>query len=496
MENKGKLEASLKEGLINVQNFELSGNSTELKISGNKDKKDNLKFTAEGSLDLSLFAFLTPFFQDMRGTLKLNAQVAGKTAKPEFLGNAFINKGYFKLKTFPHPFEEIKSDILFSQSRVVINSIKGLLGGGELSAAGNVFIKDFRDIPVDIAGDLSHTTLNIPEGLTTTGTGRFRITGNWFPYLLKADHNIESGLYSKNFGTDTNSELMKRSTFLPKNILLKESSSLEFDLNTHFSKGVTVRNNLVDTDVKGNLKIKGDTQKSILTGELETLPGGKFYFRETPFSISSAKVKFDNPAENNPQIYAVGTSRVREWDVSLIYQGTLDKHEIKLSSTPPLPERSIVSLLALGTTDDDLEKTRSNSLQALQGYQAGGVLLEQNPLLQDFKRKTGVVVKFTQSVDDTRNIISPHFVAQKDWTPNFSTSLGRTTGSRSSNDFKMEFRLNRNISVLGSYEQRDYDQFSVSTLPNSASLPVPAGTQPTTTTDIFGVDLQYQLEFR
>ncbi len=496
MENKDPLEIKFNGGNVDIQNFNLQGDNTNIKATGSRDKKDNLKVNVDGNLDLSLLTFLTPFFQDMRGILKINSQVAGHSSKPEFLGNAFIDKGYFKLRTFVHPFEDIKADVLFSQSRIVVNSIKGALAGGDMALAGNVVIKGYHDIPVDISGDLNHATFTVPDGLMTKGSGRFRISGSWFPYTLHADYNVDSGLYSKNFGDENNSTLIKRSAFLPKTILQKEAAALEFDLNTHFQKGISVKNNIVDSDVKGDIRVRGDPGKILLTGEIETQPNGKIFFRETPFAISTARVKFDNPNENNPVIYAEGTSRVREWDVNLLFQGTMDKHEIKLSSSPPLPERSIVSLLALGTTEDDLEKSRSTDQQALQGYQAGGVLLEQNPLVQDFKRSTGVQVRFTQNVDDTRNIIMPRFVAQKDWTPKFSTSLGRTLGDRSASDFKMEYRFNKSISILGSYEQRDYDQFSVSTLPNSATIPVPVGTQPTSTTDIMGIDLQYQLEFR
>ncbi|MBK9293273.1 MAG: translocation/assembly module TamB domain-containing protein [Oligoflexia bacterium] len=495
MENSSQILVTFDDGLVKVESLQFTGDNTEISIDGQRSKKDNLNLNINGQLDLSLFTFLTPFFKDMRGSLKINSQIAGTTEKPEFLGTAYINKATFKLKEFPHAFEDINSDLIFSQSKIVVNSLKGVLGGGNLNATGNITIKGLRDIPIELSGDLQKTTLNIPEGLTTKGSGEFSISGNWWPYTIHANYVVESGLYTKNFGDQENSVLLKKSAFLPDVLSQKVSSSINLDLNVNFPKSVTIKNSLLESDVTGQLHIKGDPSHSILTGEINTLPNGKFYFRETPFILSVGRAKFNNPNENNPNVYAVGSARVREWDINLLYQGNLDKHEIKLSSSPALPERSIISLLALGITDENLEKNKSSDQLALQGYQAGSVILQQNPLIQDFKRKAGVTVRLSQTVDDTRNTVMPKFIAEKQWTPQFSTSLGRTFGEKSSNDVKVEYKLNRNVSILGSYEQRDYDQFSVSTSTSTSSGASATASQ-TTTTDILGIDLQYQMEFK
>lgn len=497
MENKSEVLVKFDEGLVNIENLKFIGDNTEISVEGQRNKKNNLNLNINGQLDLGLFTFLTPFFKDMRGSLKINSQVAGTTERPEFLGTALINKATFKLKEFPHAFEDINSDLIFSQSKIVVNSLKGTVGGGNLTASGSVTMKGPQNVPIEIAGELQKTTLNIPEGLITKGSGEFSISGNWWPYTLHANFNIDSGQYTKNFGDQENSVLMKRSVFLPSTVQQKTASSIDFDLNVNILKSVAIRNSLLEADVKGNLHIKGDPEHTILSGEINTLPNAKFYFRETPFILSVGKAKFNNPNENNPNVYAVGAARVRDWDINLLYQGNLDKHDIKLSSAPALPEKSIISLLALGITDDNLEKNKSSDQLALQGYQAGSVILQQNPLIQDFKKKAGVTVRLSQTVDDTRNTVMPKFVAEKQWTPKFSTSLGRTFGEKSSRDVSIEYRFNRNFSVLGSYEQRDYDQFSVSTTTSSTSATSSSSVQATTTTtDILGLNLQYQVDFR
>jgi translocation and assembly module TamB len=480
-------------GQVTLDRLQIEGDNTQLTLGGTRSKKDNLNFNINGRIDLSLLTFLTPFFKDMTGQLSLSTQIAGTTSKPDLLGSAFITKGYFKLEELPHPFEDIQADFLFSQSKALLNRFTGIFGGGKLSAGGSILFRGLRDIPVDLTGDLINATLNIPEGLTTKGSAHFTIAGNWFPYLLRGDYNVDSGLYTKNFTDETGDSTVKRSAYLPKVILQKDFYPLELDITAHFPKPVSIKNNLMEADVKGDLNINGQPSHPIFKGDIEAVPNGKIFFRETPFNISAARVKYNNPTENNPVVYTLATTRVRDWDVQLLVQGTLQKNKIELTSSPPLPEQKIISLLALGLTDDSIDKNTSNEQLALQGYQAGSLLLAENPLRKEIKKKFGVNVRLSQSVDDTKNVVLPRVVAEKQWTPQISTSFSRTIGDQVTRDVNVEYKLNRHFSILGSYEGRDYDPLAA-----QSSTTATGSTQPQSsfTQDVFGLDLQFQVEFR
>jgi hypothetical protein len=154
----------------------------------------------------------------------------------------------------------------------------------------------------------------------------------------------------------------------------------------------------------------------------------------------------------------------------------------------------------LGVTEDDENKTQQalitpNSLtnansqgqSQVQGYEAGSLLLSDNPLNNELKSRFGINMRLSQTVDDLHNIIIPHIVAEKSWSPRVSTSVSRSVGDYITQNAAVEYKLDRHFSVLGSFEQRDYDLYA---------LPGISGTQPTNQQQILGLDLQYQMQFK
>ena len=508
MRNTGPIRVHFDDGEIKVAQMQLDGDNTGLTVTGGKNKKDVLNFNVNGHLDLSLLMFLTPFLRDMNGDLSISTQIGGSLFHPDLLGSAYIKRGYFKLDALPQAFEDIFIDTTFSQSRILINRLAGHLGGGNLTATGAITFKDFGNIPVELTGDLIQTTLTVPDGLSTRGDFHFGLTGNWFPYVLKGEYNISGGLYSANIGGDGGQNSLQRSVYLPNVILQKDFSPLELDINTHFRKGMVAKNILIDTEVKGDMEIKGEPSHPTLKGDIEALPGGKAFFRETPFALSDAVIKFNGLPENNATVSARGATHVRDWDITLLVSGTQKNPKIELNSSPSLPEKSIISLLALGLIDEDTNKPQtqtalpaalsslnnSNTSQGtVQASQAGGLVLYNNPLQNELKKRFGVTVRLSQSVDDTRNIVTPQVIAEKQWTPKINTSVSRSVSDRVSQDFNIEYKLDRHFSVLGSFEQRDYDPLTVGTISTTTAATATTGSS---FDNILGLNLQYQVEFK
>jgi translocation and assembly module TamB len=501
MRNVDNIFVRFDDGLITVKQLQIEGDNTRLSVTGSKNRKDMLNFNINGRVDMSLLMFLTPFLRDMSGDMQMSTQIGGTLTHPDLLGSAYIKKGYFKTDVLPQPFEDVNIDATFSQARVLVNRLTGHVGGGNLSGAGTITFNSFGDVPVELSGELLGTTLTVPDGVTTHGDFHFGITGNWFPYLLKGDYNVENGTYAVNLGDEQAEGQVKRSTYLPKLIMQKDFIPLSVDLSTHFQKGMSVKNNMFEGDVKGDLEIKGDPSHAVLKGDVNAVPGSKILFRDTPFNVIDARLKFTNPSENNPTIYAQAGTRVRDWDVGLLIQGTKNKYKIDLNSTPPLPEHSIVQLLALGTIDEDDTRpvaqttfAGSNapapvqSQETLQSYEGYGVLLEKIPVRTEIKKRLGVNVRLTQT-QDAGNVIMPKIVAEKVWSPSWSMAFSRTIGDRVANDYNVEYKFSRHLSLLGTYEIRDYDPLALSGTALTTQ-------QTTIQSNILGVDLQFQVDFK
>jgi translocation and assembly module TamB len=277
---------------------------------------------------------------------------------------------------------------------------------------------------------------------------------------------------------------VKRSALLPTSFQQQSFSPIRFDLTAQFPSNVYVRNALVDTEVRGNLKILGTPDDPSILGEITTPPGGKIMFRDVPFEISSSNVRFTDPTKLNPTLYAAASTRLQDYDVNFLLQGTRENYRINLRSTPPLPEADIISLLALGYTPQQLERVKSDQQIDQQSYEIGGALLSNNPLGNEIKSKYGINVRFGSAVDDATQTVAPKVIVSKQWTSKFNTSASRTVGNVVKQDVKAEYQLNRNVSVIGSWEGKEFTEEQKSTQQTNKS------------TDVLGLDLQYRMEFK
>src|SRR3984893_627697 len=81
-----------------------------------------------------------------------------------------------------------------------------------------------------------------------------------------------------------------------------------------------------------------------------------------PFSrleIASGLLYFDPSDSFNPKIDLQGTSLIRDYTVHVYVFGTSLAPEAVFSSEPPLPQEEIISLLATGTTREELVEKNS-----------------------------------------------------------------------------------------------------------------------------------------
>ncbi|HEX4926006.1 MAG TPA: translocation/assembly module TamB domain-containing protein, partial [Bdellovibrionales bacterium] len=381
MANVKPLRATVRDGVISVDHFYIQGDNTQLTAESRASGERASQILLTGTVDMSLLAFLTPFLQEMRGIFSISSQLRLDDSRFEVLGSGFINRGYLKLKEFPHPIEQLKADFLFSQKKIIINSFTGLMAGGRASADGTIQIGGYKDFPAQIQIRLDEVTLKVPEGVTTQGSAQLSLTGNWFPYLLAGSYVIKDGLMDRAFEGQADTTI-RRSSFLPKIILQDTFEPIKMDIETSLIDTFKVKNALIDAQFAGQMRLKGTVSNPVLLGDVRALRGGNIFFRETPFEILTGNVRFDNPQEINPVLYVTAQSRVqaveytdtaqapgtvdqtgqdrskrtRQYEVNLLLQGTQKNTRITLTSQPPLEEHDIISLLALGVTSQQLER--------------------------------------------------------------------------------------------------------------------------------------------
>jgi translocation and assembly module TamB len=255
---------------------------------------------------------------------------------------------------------------------------------------------------------------------------------------------------------------------------------------------VLVNNSLVKAQVTGEVKASGTPDRLLLDGTLTPQPGGLAYFRYTPFEITSGFVEYDKMPPDNPKIYMTANAHVTEsvqdeqqrstehqYDVNLLVQGRAKPPQITLTSQPPLSQREIVSLLALGVTGTGMDASTSEE-QASSTSSAVGAALLQNAGGRRLKDSLGVDLKVSSSQPTPENASKPKVTLSKQWTPKFGASASSTLQANPSNEVKLEYKMNKNISVIGSWDGKET---------NAESTGEPAQS-------VFGLDLEYKVQFK
>lgn len=473
-------------GIKKADTLYLSGEGNSLTVKP-QFKNNDVQFYVEADLQLRLFQFLAPFLESLSGQLNVNTSLNFASGQLQMLGEGAISNTYIKLKGFPVPIEEIETPIQFSQSKIIFDEITALIGTRDLNGSGFIDFKGSKNILVDLTAAAENLEITFPEKVTTNGKADLRFSGHWMPYTLKVDYKVNDGLVEKDFGQDENSgvTLLPMSLYLPQSQIVERTPSVMLDVNVDLTSGVVVKNQLVKGEAKGQLNISGTPEQPQMVGRIEIEKGGQLFFRDKPFIIDNAVINFTPAREINPNIYITANSRVAEYDINLLVQGSSKNVQIKPTSQPPLSENDIFSLLALGYTTRGDQTLSSEMQQRQAGIEALATITNQSQFNKKIQNTFGLTVQLAPSIDSTKNIAIPKVVVSKQLQKKLNASYSRPlSGDNLVNEFKLQYLFNPNFSVNLNYQNSERNQQeNIQNYNQNES-------------GILGSDVEYKLEFK
>jgi translocation and assembly module TamB len=491
---------NVREGEANSSGFAISNADSYLKLDVAGLTREHLNASVNGKLDLSLLGLFTPFISDLRGNMAVSMDFKGSVEKPQLSGSAYVDKAYAKFNDFVHPFQNVRADLIFNDNQILLNSVQSDLAGGKVSGDGKITFAG-KSRPIDVKGSFSDVKLNVPDGFRTHGSGTVAITGNGFPYTMGINYSVVGGEISYEIGDQSGgTNTIKASNYLPHFLSQETFHPFTFNVDATLKNPVAVNNSLASVQVNGHIAATGTPDRLLLNGTITPVPGGKVFFKDTPFEIASAYFEYNDAPPSEPKVFLTANTRVtavsqddsggngqtrtqeKPYDVNLLIQGKGPTPQIILTSQPPLPQQDIVSLLALGMTTsssvDEKRATDQSSALAANSSAALGATLLQKAGGKRIKESLGVDLKVSsQTTPDTAS--QPKVTLSKQWTPKFGASASSTLNANPMNDVKLEYKMNKSISVIGSWTGREYVQEQKDAAKN-----------------ILGLDLEYKLQFK
>jgi translocation and assembly module TamB len=171
------------------------------------------------------------------------------------------------------------------------------------------------------------------------------------------------------------------------------------------------------------------------------------------FDILFASADFADPGRINPVLDVQAETRVREYRIRLGVSGKADRAVVTFLSDPPLADSDILALLAVGRKGEELEGKadvvgRGESLSFVSGRFQD--LLESRARSLTGLDRFQIDPYINKSDTPVPRVTVGKEIVEKRVFLTYSSNVGGTTPEQ---NLRVEYILNRNISLLGEYDE-------------------------------------------
>ncbi|MEP7015863.1 MAG: translocation/assembly module TamB domain-containing protein [Verrucomicrobiota bacterium] len=334
---------------------------------------------------VNLLRQLLPEVEIVDGDLALDVDVKGKFGQPMLNGNAdmTVNLLRFKNATLP-ALRDFKARLVFSNDNLKLEHFAGELAGGRFTTTGGVNFPTIASANLDLHLKADSVLVARNDTMTMRADADLSVVGPVTSANVSGNLAITNSRFLKNIdlipiGLPGRPAPQPPSSQPDFSIPQLPFRDWKFNVAIKTKDPVLLRGNLATGDATCELQLTGTGLAPGLSGVLRlrnvdaTLPFSRM-------SISYGFLYFDPSDSLNPKIDLNGTSVIQDYTVHVYVYGTVLSPQAIFTSEPPLPQEEIISLLATGTTRDQL--TGNNN--ALAGRAA--MLLVQQVYRKVFKK--------------------------------------------------------------------------------------------------------------
>ncbi len=414
----GPIALSYANGRLDVPSFVFRGPDTELSASGWVGQ-ERLELFLRGAMDLRILESISPMLVRTGGRVELTAVAGGSPRAPTLAGNALIEDARMSVRDQPLTLRDLDGRVEFTQERILLESLQGLLNEGRMQASGDVRLDAFAPSEVLLNVSLTDVATRFHEDIPFSTTGQLWLTGKPDALRLGGALDIRNLRYRRGLELDDILKRLARRSVLPT-LAEKPREYLTFDVGMHLGD-VRVDNNLARTRLLGSLRLTGTNARLGVLGTVETEEGSQAYFRNNQFTINRGQIEFQDRYGIDPVFDLHAQAQVREYQVKLHAYGRPAAPQVDLTSEPGLSEGDVISLLTLGLTSTDKETAASASagLAAEAFFNISGLdkqvkrFLPNNPVLKDLSLQISTTYNdATQQAEPTARLESKFLTEQ------------------------------------------------------------------------------------
>jgi hypothetical protein len=327
-----------------------------------------LPVSAQLKLPASSLAFLPswiPVLRKVDGTAAADFSVSGTVGKPIWQGGASVlaSGASFTSGSLP-TVKDLKLKLRVDEHRLTLDEVSVMLAGGRLQLSGGAGLENPLDPRLDLKLSADEILVLRDENLSLRANAAITCLGPFSRAGLRGQVDFVRG------------RVFKEIEFLPLSLpndlpppppsttlgtqgapaLPPPFDRWNFDIAIKTRDPIRLMGNVARGNAVADLKLSGLGSKPELTGKVRL----EEMWLKLPFSrlnITDGSLTFTREQPFDPSIDITGESITGNRIVQVFVQGRALDPKVRLTSSPPLPEGEIASLLATGVTTSDLSSS-------------------------------------------------------------------------------------------------------------------------------------------
>lgn len=351
LENVGPVRLTYRRDEIRVEQANLRGTDTDFRVSGSArfagDQTLNLR--VDGAVSLQLLASFYPQVE-AGGRAQINAQVAGTVDTPRLNGKVHLEGASLRYGDFPAGLSNVAGDFNFDTNRMVLDNVVAETGGGHITFSGAVSYGQGQ-LSYTINARSDQVRIRYPAGMSWLAGGTLRLAGNTQSATLSGRIVVDRLLMAEGFDLASFMVSSKEPATGPSTTS-PFLQNLEFDIQAESSPDSRMEWTGARLQTDASLRLRGTWEHPILLGHIHLL-SGEMAFRGNQFTIARGDINFANPFRLDPLLNVEATTTIRQYEVTLDFNGPASRLTLAYRSDPPLPSSDIIELLALGQTGEE-----------------------------------------------------------------------------------------------------------------------------------------------
>jgi translocation and assembly module TamB len=455
--NNGPIKFAVFNQSLKIEQFHLIGEGTDLTVGGTMQLGggNQLDLRAQGHANLLLIQNFDPDFTTS-GEVAVDVAVGGTIHKPTIQGRLQIANGSIAYSDLPSALSAINGSLVFNQDRLQIETLTAHVGGGMVTFGGYATAFN-RQLNFDLTLKTQDVRLRYPPGVSSMANAELRWAGTSATSVLSGDVTVTRLAITPGFDFGANLARSAQSSSLPQtNPLLNR---IRMDVHIVTTPELQMQTAVVRLSGDADLHLRGTLAKPVLLGRADVTEG-EVYFNGTKYRMERGDVTFANPVTTTPVLDLQASTHVRDYDITVNLNGGVDKLNLTYHSEPPLPVADIISLLALGQTQQQSAQLQQSG-QSPFAQQASSAILNEalNSAISNRARSLFGISHIRvdpqgMNTETSPTTSAPAVTIEQQVKDNLTLTYTTNVSQTSQQIIQAEYNVTRNVSILA---LRDYN---------------------------------------